>query len=116
MLKKTRDSFNRIKRILLRQKSQVETEIKELDKKDPVLEDDLAESSEPGTESWIADVHNQKVAVKSSLMGLLSKIKNSLSRMKTGKYGKCENCGKAIEKKRLEAMPSATLCLNCSKK
>ncbi len=116
MLKKTRENFEFIKRKLLRQKAQVESELKELEKKDPVMADGLAESSEPGTESWMADVHNQVVAVKQSLISLRDKIRSSLSKMKTGKYGKCENCGKQIEDERLEAMPAATLCLACSKK
>ncbi len=116
MLRKTRENFDFIKRKLLRQKAQVELELKDLDKKDPIMSDGLAESSEPGTESWMADVHNQVVAVKHNLISLRDKIKTSLLRMKAGKYGKCENCGMQIEVERLEAMPSATLCLSCSKK
>lgn len=116
MLKRTRENFEFIKRKLLRQKAQVESELKELEKKDPVMADGLAESSEPGTESWMADVHNQVVAVKQTLQGLLEKTKTSLFRLRTGKYGKCENCGNKIEAERLEAMPAATLCLSCSKK
>lgn len=115
MLKRTRENFEFIKRKLLRQKAQVESELKELEKKDPVMADGLAESSEPGTESWMADVHNQVVAVKHNLASLRDKIKASLLRMKTGKYGKCENCGNKIEAERLEAMPAATLCLSCSR-
>ncbi|MBI3486346.1 TraR/DksA C4-type zinc finger protein [Candidatus Daviesbacteria bacterium] len=116
MLNLTRTNFNSIKNKLLRQKQKVEGELRELDKKDPVMLDGLAESSEPGTESWMADVHNQVVAVKQNLHALLSKIKKSLVNLKTGKYGKCEVCGKIIERARLEAMPTATDCLSCSKK
>ncbi|MBI2011754.1 TraR/DksA C4-type zinc finger protein [Candidatus Daviesbacteria bacterium] len=107
-------NFNLIKNKLLRQQKKVEEDLKSL--KDPVMTDGLAESSEPGTESWMADVHNQAVALKSTLQDLLEKIKKSLIYLKSGKYGKCERCGKAIEAQRLEAVPIATLCLSCSKK
>lgn len=80
------------------------------------MDDGLAESSEPGTDSWMADVHNQAVAVKENLHSMLSGISKSLARLRSGTYGKCENCGKQIEVARLEAMPIATLCLSCSKK
>ncbi len=116
MLNLTRQNFNTIKNRLLRRQRQVERELKELDNKDPVMVDELAESSEPGTESWMADVHNQVVAVKQNLYQMLSKIKAALVSLKDGKYGKCENCGKPIEPQRLEAVPMATLCIACSKK
>ncbi len=116
MLNLTRPNFKKIKNKLLRQQKEVEEELKDLEKKDPVMLDGLAESTEPGTESWMADVHNQVVAVKHNLQSLLKKIKKSLTNLKTGKYGKCENCGKTIEPARLEAMSTATLCVSCSKK
>lgn len=116
MLNLTRPNFKSIKDRLLRQQRRVEVELKDLEKKDPVMADGLAESTEPGTESWMADVHNQVVAVKHNLQQMLSKIRESLVNLKLGKYGKCENCGKQIEAARLEAIPMATLCVSCSKK
>lgn len=116
MLNLTRQNFNDIKNRLLRKQQQVEEELKDLDTEDPIMVDDLAESSESGTESWMADVHNQVVAVKQNLYQMLLKIKAALVSLKDGKYGKCENCGKQIEMERLEAVPMATLCVACSKK
>lgn len=116
MLNLTRRNFKALKNKLLRKQREVEVELKDLEKKDPIMLDGLAESTEPGTESWMADVHSQVVAVKHSLMSLSKKIKKSLINLKTGKYGKCENCGKMIEPARLEAIPTATLCVGCSKK
>lgn len=106
----------KIKESLLKQQKQVEEEIKLLDADDPVNSEAPAESSEPGTDSWVADTHTRTVAVKQTLKDLLSKIKHTLSSLSSGKYGKCENCGKKIESTRLEAMPTATLCISCSKK
>jgi len=43
----------------------------------------------------------------------VGQIESALERMKTGEYGRCVTCGKKIPKIRLEAMPSAWLCINC---
>ncbi len=111
-----RFTLTRIREVLLHQQRKVESEIKDLEKDDPVLMNALAESSEPGTDSWMADVHTRAVAAKASLRHMLEGISKALQNLKTGKYGKCERCGKAIEKQRLEVMPAATLCITCSKK
>ena len=116
MLKLTRTNFEKIKNALLRQQKEVENEIKSLEQDDPVNSLGMAESSEPGTDSWVADTHGRVMAVKQNLKDLLERIKSSLLALKSGKYGKCTNCGNPIEPQRLEAMPTATLCIACSKK
>ena len=109
------NTIKKIKDVLLNQQKKVEEEIELLDKDDPV-NSQVAESSEPGTDSWVADTHTRTVAVKQNLLDMLSKIKYSLKSLALGKYGKCESCGKKIEEVRLEAVPTATLCIECSKK
>ncbi len=116
MLNLPRTTFKKIKQTLLRQQKEIEQEIKSIEKDDPLNGDSLAESSEPGTDSWLADMHSRTLAIKNNLTQILGKTKKAIMNMNSGKYGKCENCGKPIEVKRLEAMPTATLCLSCSKK
>lgn len=116
MLNQTHQKFEKIKRILLKQKQNVEEELKRVEKEDPLYADALAETSESGTASWIADVHSKALAVKENLLQMLDWTKHSLANLNSGKYGKCEKCGQDIEIKRLEAMPTATLCVSCSKK
>ena len=116
MLNLSQRSFAKIKTLLLRQQRKVEEDIKAVESEDPVLNPGLAESTEPGTDSWMADVHTRSVSNRRNLMDLLTKIKTALANMRTGKYGKCEKCGKSIEHARLAAMPTATLCLVCSQK
>lgn len=45
----------------------------------------------------------------------IEQIELALSRMSTGDYGICESCGDDIEIKRLEALPSARLCIDCAR-
>ncbi len=116
MLNLGHPDFNKIKRTLLRQKKEVEEEIKKIQSDDPILADSLAESVESGSASWMADVHSKATALKENLQDLLSRTQKSLMRINKGNYGKCEKCGKMIELERLEAMPTATLCITDSKK
>lgn len=45
----------------------------------------------------------------------LSSIENALMRMKQGQYGVCEGCGSSIPLARLNALPYATLCIDCQR-
>jgi len=109
-------SLNSIKRYLLREQRQVEKNIKEVEEDDPVKSPALAESSEPGTDSYIADTHTKTVVLEQQLKKTKTSIKEALLKIKNGTYGKCEKCGKQIELGRLLAMPTASRCLSCSKK
>jgi DnaK suppressor protein len=44
---------------------------------------------------------------------LIKKIDETISRIDLGEYGYCESCGVEIGLKRLEARPTATLCIDC---
>jgi DnaK suppressor protein len=44
----------------------------------------------------------------------LAEIESALSRMNKGEYGVCANCGVAIPKARLEALPWARVCVHCA--
>ncbi len=44
---------------------------------------------------------------------LIKKIDETIARIDTGEYGYCESCGVEIGLKRLEARPTATLCIDC---
>lgn len=116
MLNLPQKTLSKIKRILLRQQRDVTKRIKEIDKENPVLIQTVAEAPESGTDSWLAEVHGRLTTIKNDLSDLSGKIKQALHRLRRGTYGKCEGCGKQIEAQRLEAMPTATLCIACSKK
>lgn len=116
MLDLPQKTIDKIRGYLLRQQKDVKSQLESLEKDDPVLSDGLAESPESGTESWQADVHARFVTMKNELSGFSKRIAQALTSIRRGTYGRCERCGKAIEAARLEAMPTATLCLSCSKK
>ncbi|TVO55276.1 MULTISPECIES: RNA polymerase-binding protein DksA [Denitromonas] len=44
---------------------------------------------------------------------LIKKIDEALGRIESGEYGYCDSCGVEIGLKRLEARPTATMCIDC---
>ena len=44
---------------------------------------------------------------------LIKKVDESIARIDDGDYGYCESCGVEIGLKRLEARPTATMCIDC---
>lgn len=117
MLNLPRETINKITKGLQRQQKSVKKQLAGIEKDDPITNKDLApEASESGTDSWMADVHGRLTSLKNDLTTLSKRIADSLVRLRKGTYGKCEKCNKQIEVERLEAMPTASLCLSCSKK
>ena len=47
---------------------------------------------------------------------IIYEIDEALKRIKEGKYGKCESCGKKIPVRRLKAVPYAKHCIQCQSK
>lgn len=44
---------------------------------------------------------------------LIKKIDETIAKIDSGEYGFCDNCGIEIGLKRLEARPTAALCIDC---
>lgn len=62
----------------------------------------------------------QATSERGELLALVEQLKlqrqqlvRALGRIETGEYGTCENCGKEIPIERLQALPSASLCVAC---
>ena len=105
-----------IQRHLLRQQREVEINLKKVAEDDPAKPPALVESSEPGTDSYIAETHGKSIVFERKLTDAKTGIKVALQKIKNGTYGKCENCSKQIEVGRLLAMPTAQYCVSCSKR
>ena len=45
----------------------------------------------------------------------LAAIDAAIARLDAGTYGRCESCGNPIPAERLEALPSAALCIDCQR-
>ncbi|MBI3685743.1 MAG: TraR/DksA C4-type zinc finger protein [Actinobacteria bacterium] len=58
----------------------------------------------------------QELSIAHNRLDLLTQIERAIERIDGGTYGICEGCGKAIAKARLQAFPSATLCVECKQR
>ena len=55
-------------------------------------------------------------AVARVLLDDMAQVDRALDRLASGSYGLCDDCGQPIPPKRLEARPTATLCVSCQAK
>ncbi len=95
----------------------IEQQEKQLTSEDSSLEAGLASRSADAEDEAGDEVsHTFVQTTLGSLREMKDQIIRALSRMKGGKYGKCERCGLVIDKARLEAFPEATLCLSCEQR
>jgi DnaK suppressor protein len=59
---------------------------------------------------------NKVLAVIEGLKERLHDVEAALAKMESGGYGTCERCGEPIPLERLDAIPSARLCVTCKQK
>ncbi|MFQ5948319.1 MAG: TraR/DksA family transcriptional regulator [Acidimicrobiia bacterium] len=57
----------------------------------------------------------KEFSVAQNAQDLLAKVEVAMRRIDAGTYGKCDLCGRAIPVARLEALPHATLCVECAR-
>jgi RNA polymerase-binding transcription factor DksA len=55
----------------------------------------------------------KRLALEERLEESLKEVEHALQKYEAGTYGLCDSCGQVIEQARLEAIPQASLCLNC---
>jgi DnaK suppressor protein len=56
----------------------------------------------------------ERVGQADSLTAKLVDVDRALAKLDDGTYGLCDRCGTTIAPERLEALPSAVLCVRCS--
>jgi DnaK suppressor protein len=100
---------------------------KRLIKQREVLSEQIEEEKQKVEPSLMANPDRADLALdyayRDRRLSLLEKLESqhtdvvkALDKIKEGTYGLCENCGNAILPERLEALPYATLCINCQRK
>src|SRR3989304_4742718 len=53
------------------------------------------------------------MALEGNIQDLLDKVNTAMEKIEDGTSGLCDSCGVEINPNRLEALPWASLCLNC---
>lgn len=93
---------------LLAEKEKIESDIRKL-KKYP----DFGTDEEDNIQELNA--YESNLIIDSEMEFLLERINKAIESIEKGTYGKCSKCGEAINQGRLEVMPWANVCVECSK-
>lgn len=100
------------------EKAKLESEMGTVGRKNPAVPGDWeAMPSEIGAEADLADQadvvmsRESNSAILADLEARYDTIRDALSRIEKGTYGKCEVCDEKIEEARLEADPAAMTCM-----
>ena len=109
--------------LLLEKREAVSAALDNLHRENSVsLEDETGELVSGSADQHLADTATETVdreignTLEEHDERLLAEIDAALRRIEDGTYGKCVNCGAPIPEERLEAMPWATLCIDCKRK
>jgi len=120
----TNQEKEQLQKLLLREKTALETELAKFADKNPKIEGDyktrfpkIADASDTVDErANDVSIYESNMAIEHSLELRLKEISETLEKLKSGDYGLCSNCRSPIEKPRLEAMPTVNICFNCAQK
>jgi DnaK suppressor protein len=114
---------DRFRELLAEKRQAVVEALDYLHKENPgSLEDETGELVSGSADQHMADTATETVdreidyTLEASDGRLLAAIDSALVRIDDGTYGTCVNCGAQIASGRLEAMPWATLCIDCKRK
>ena len=66
--------------------------------------------------SHSTEERSRLISVVKALRSNLRDVERALTKMELGTYGTCERCGNRISRERLDAIPWATLCIDCKQK
>lgn len=106
-----------ISEFLSKELKRLEQRRQRLSKEDPFSDvDRVIDNASSDTDASEQTSHAQVSALKAQTERRLIQVKKALTRIKLGKYGVCERCGKMIDTDRLMVMPETTLCVDCGKK
>ena len=87
--------------------------MEEVDRTVHHMQDDAANFPDPNDRATQESEFSLELRTRDRERKLIKKIDESLSEIESGDYGYCESCGIEIGIKRLEARPTATLCIDC---
>jgi RNA polymerase-binding protein DksA len=73
---------------------------------------DLAEAADDAADP---SQHEVTARLQRAAQASLSNIESALQRIQTGDYGRCIECGQAIQLERLAALPMVALCMSCQR-
>ncbi|HBA65696.1 MAG: RNA polymerase-binding protein DksA [Gammaproteobacteria bacterium HGW-Gammaproteobacteria-10] len=87
--------------------------MEEVDRTVHHMQDDAANFPDPNDRATQESEFSLELRTRDRERKLIRKIDQALKDIESGDYGYCESCGIEIGIRRLEARPTATMCIDC---
>ena len=87
--------------------------MEEVDRTVHHMQDDAANFPDPNDRATQESEFSMELRARDRERKLIKKIEESMRHLDNDEFGYCEACGVEIGVKRLEARPTATLCIDC---
>jgi len=87
--------------------------MQEVDRTVHHMQDEAANFPDPNDRASQESEFAMELRTRDRERKLIKKIDESLANLESGDYGYCEDCGIEIGVRRLEARPTANLCIDC---
>ncbi len=87
--------------------------MEEVDRTVHHMQDEAGNFPDPNDRATQEEEFSLELRTRDRERKLIRKIDEALARIENGEYGYCESCGVEIGIRRLEARPTATLCIDC---
>lgn len=87
--------------------------MEEVDRTVTHMKDEVVNFPDPSDRASLEEEFNLELKTRDRERKLIKKIEDALERLREQDFGYCEACGIEIGLKRLEARPTATLCIDC---
>jgi DnaK suppressor protein len=87
--------------------------MEEVDRTVHHMQDEAANFPDPNDRATQESEFSLELRTRDRERKLIKKIDEALKSIEVGDYGYCETCGVEIGIRRLEARPTATLCIDC---
>lgn len=87
--------------------------MQEVDRTVHHMQDEAANFPDPADRASQEEEFSLELRARDRERKLIKKIDEAIARIEEGEYGYCDSCGVEIGLKRLEARPTATMCIDC---
>ncbi len=114
--------LDRYKKLLLKKKEEVTKAMKHIEKENLSTSQRDASGDLSGYTLHMADIATDSydrefsLGLASNAQKILYEIDEALKRVKEKEFGNCLTCSKPIRRRRLTAIPYASLCIECQSK
>jgi DnaK suppressor protein len=106
-------TFADIRKRLEEERASLRDQIEALGVDNQNQQDDYGVGNHMADDATEVFTRERNIALRNNAQELLGQVEAALRRLDEGSYGVCARCGREIATERLEALPSATLCITC---